>query len=175
MSRTKHNNRETGMIIASLEDREQNDNCAFHSPMSQQLCSPGQSMSSRHLIESHICIHVPLQHFLEFSALIKQSFDEATTGAIKTMRQIKDGVTLKNIFAAFCQATYKVANPYAVFHGDVTCRKTVELISCVWALTTLVVDRQRVLMAVGSMMLLFSIVQKNKKKTGKRSSYFRVS
>lgn len=86
--------------------------------------------------------------------------------------QIKDVITLKNIFAAFRQATYKDNDPYAVCHGDVTCRKTVELMSCVWALITLVVATQRVLMAVGSMMLLFSIVQRSKKKKGKKISIF---
>lgn len=153
MTRTKHYNRETGMIIASLDDREQNNTCALHSPMSQQLCSEGQSVSNWHLIELHISIHVPLQHFVTFSSLrfsqsplIEQSFDEATTGAIKTIRQIEDGITLTYIFVAFCQATCKdndLLNLFMVCHGEVTCRKTVEWITFVWALTILLVAKQQ--------------------------------
>lgn len=148
------------MIIASLDDREQNNACALHSPMSQQLCSRQSDVSNRHLIELHISIHVPLQHFVTFSSLrfsqsplIKQSFDEATTGAIKTIRQIGDGITLTYIFVAFCQATCKdndLLNLFMVCHGEVTCRKTVEWITCVWALTILLFAEQRVLMAVRS-------------------------
>lgn len=170
------------MIIASLDDREQNNTCALHSPMSQQLCSEGQSVSNWHLIELHISIHVPLQHFVTFSSLrfsqsplIEQSFDEATTGAIKTIRQIEDGITLTYIFVAFCQATCKdndLLNLFMVCHGEVTCRKTVEWITFVWALTILLVAKQQ----SGAWCCCFHESKRvKKKKKWQRPSYFRVS